>query len=317
MAATPARSPDPTPGGRVLLRAGEMIADRYRVRRVLAIGGMGVVYQVVSLADGRPLAMKTLLPDLAGDDLLRRRFEREARAMRALAHPGIVAIVDTVTERGVQYLLMQLVSGQTLDRVRGAGPLELRRALVFTRQILDALEHAHGLGVVHRDLKPPNLLVTREAAPRATVERIKILDFGIAKILHGAGASQSFRLTQSGCTHGTPAYMAPEQARTGGEIDHRADLYALGVILFELLCGSRPFVGPDDLTVMSAHLREPPPFLGDVVPGAPFCLPALELLVATALAKDPERRYRDAAAMRDALDDAMTSLERRGLLTGD
>ena len=109
------------------------------MRRVLAIGGMGVVYQVVSLEDGTPLAMKTLLPDLAGDELLVRRFEREARAMRALAHPGIVAIVDTVTDRGAQFLLMQLVSGQTLDKVQAGKPLAARRAFLFARQVLDAL----------------------------------------------------------------------------------------------------------------------------------------------------------------------------------
>jgi serine/threonine-protein kinase len=299
----------------VLLRAGETIADRYRVRRVLAIGGMGVVYQVVSLEDGTPLAMKTILPDLAGDELLRRRFEREARAMQVLAHPGIVAIVDTVTDRGAQYLLMQLVSGLTLDKVQAGRPLDARRAFLFARQTLDALEHAHGHGVVHRDLKPQNLLVTKETAPRAVVERIKVLDFGIAKILHAAGASQSFRLTESGCTHGTPAYIAPEQARRDTDLDHRVDLYALGVMLFEMLTGVRPFDGPDDITIMRKHLQEPPPFLGDVAPLAPFTIPVVELVVATALAKDPDRRYRSAAAMRDALDEAFATLDARGLLS--
>ena len=308
---------NPTPGvenRRALLPAGTTIGDRYRVRRVLALGGMGVVYQVVSLADGAPLAMKTLLPELASDELLVRRFDREARAMSRLDHPGIVDVVDVVIERGVRYLLMPLVTGQTLDRVQAGRPLAPRRALAFARQVLDALDHAHRLGVVHRDLKPENLMITPERAPRATVERVRVLDFGIAKIVRDAGASQSFELTRSGFTHGTPTYMAPEQARRDA-IDHRTDLYALGVILFEMLAGAPPFTGPDDLTIMRQHVHAPPPWLGEIAAAAPVAVPALELLIATALEKDPARRHRDAAAMRDALDDAFVALERRGLLT--
>jgi serine/threonine protein kinase len=300
------------PTARVLLRAGETVADTYRVRRVLAIGGMGVVYQVISLEDGRPLAMKTLLPDFARDAALVHRFDREIRAMKRLAHPGIVSVVDSVVDRDMRFLLMPLVAGRTLDRL--GTPLAVRRALVFARQILDALEHAHGMRVVHRDLKPQNLLVADERAPSATVERVKILDFGIAKILHDAGASESFRISRSEFTRGTPRYMAPEQVQRGAEIDHRCDLYALGVILFEALTGTSPFDGPDDLTIMKRHVQDPPPFLGDVVPAARFCVPALELLIATALAKDPDRRFADAARMRATLDEALDCLERRGLL---
>lgn len=289
--------------GRALLGTGVVVGERYKVRRALAFGGMGVVYQVVSLVDRRPLAMKMLRPELVADPHWARRFEREVEMMRRLDHPNLVEMVEAVVHQGQRCMVMELISGRSLDRLVGGGALPARRALVLARQILDGLAHAHAAGVLHRDLKPENIVVTTHRPRARAIDQVKILDFGVGKL---GGSS---RLTRSGITHGTPEYMAPEQARRGLALDHRADLYALGVILFELLTGRRPFEGRDVVEVMSRHAFQPAPRLSDLAPAAPFVTAALEDLVARALAKRPDDRFADAAAMRDALDAAFPSLD--------
>jgi eukaryotic-like serine/threonine-protein kinase len=288
---------------RVLLATGAVVGDRYRVRRALAFGGMGVVYQVVSLLDRRPLAMKMLRPELLADPYWRRRFEREVEMLRRLGHPNLVQMVEALEHEGQPCMVMELISGRTLDRVGGGGALPARRALVLARQVLDGLAHAHAAGVIHRDLKPENIVVTTRRPLDTAVDHVKVLDFGVGKL------GRSARLTRSGITHGTPEYMAPEQARRRAAVDHRADLYAVGVILVEMLTGRRPFDGRDAVEVMSRHAFQPAPHLSDLAPGAPFVTPPLEALVARALAKQPDDRFADAAAMRDALDHAFTSLD--------
>jgi serine/threonine protein kinase len=277
------------------LPVGAVVGGRYKVEKLLGAGGMGAVYEV-SDAAGVRYAMKAPLPDAAGDAVAAKRFAREANAMQLLDHPNLVRAIDQIVEARRLYLVLELVRGTGLADVIRAGALAPRRALVLARQILDGLEHAHAQGVVHRDLKPENVLLEDIG-----YERAKILDFGLVKLLDAAAAAIGGDvLTRTGITFGTPLYMAPEQA-LGRPIDHRADLYALGVILFEMLTGMVPFSGHDTPTVLRAHVSKPPP----PVPGTP----ELQVLVGKALAKAPAERHASAAAMRDALDRAFLSIQ--------
>jgi len=292
-----------------LLAAGAVLGERYRVRRVLAVGGMGVVYQVVSLADHQPFAIKALLPALEADRALVQRFHREAATMRLFDHPHLVRVIETFVADDRLYLVMELVAGPTLDRLASGRPLAPSRAIALTVQILDALGHAHRAGVIHRDLKPENVVVTARPSAAGEVDHVKVLDFGVAMVVDEAARQiGGARLTQAGFTQGTPEYMAPEQAVRGTPVDHRADLYAAGVILFELLTGTRPFDDADRLALMHKQVYEPPPRLADVAAGRPWATPALESVVATALAKLPDERFASAAGMRAALLEAAATL---------
>ena len=285
---------------------GRRVADRYVIRGVLGHGGMGAVYEVEDAAGGRH-AMKAALPELDDGGEAARRLAREANALQLLDHPSIVAATDVVVDGGRLYLVIELVRGEPLSAVVARGPLAPRRAVVLTRQILDAVEHAHGRGLVHRDLKPDNAIVTQAGAPGATYDRVKVLDFGLVKLLDDAAALiGGARLTRTGVAFGTPLYMAPESA-LGRPVDHRADLYAIGVILFELLTGRPPFVAADALALLRLHVGAPVPRLAEVAPATAWP-PALEEVVATALAKRAADRYPTAAAMRDALDLAFLAL---------
>ncbi|MBK9035827.1 MAG: serine/threonine protein kinase [Myxococcales bacterium] len=290
-----------------LLAAGATVAARYRVRGVLGHGGMGAVY-AVEASDGRRFAMKTALPDLDDGGEAARRLAREANALQLLEHPNIVGAIELVVDGGRLYLVVELIEGRPLSALGVDGALPPRRALVLTRQLLDAIEHAHGRGVVHRDLKPDNVLVTAVGPADDPFDRVKVLDFGLVKLLDDAAAIVGGdRLTRTGIAFGTPAYMAPEAA-LGRAIDRRVDLYAVGVILFELVTGRLPFVGDDALTLLRAHVGQAPPRLADVVGPAPWCTPAFEALVAGALAKAPADRFASATIMRACLDDAFLSL---------
>jgi serine/threonine-protein kinase len=288
-----------------LLAAGHEVGV-YVVRGVLGHGGMGAVYEVEA-EDGTRRALKAALPDLLDGGQAARRLAREGNALALLDHPNIVASVDRVVHAGRLFLVMELVDGVSLRRLIDAGPLAPRRALVLARQILDAAEHAHGRGVVHRDLKPENVLVTAAGAASDPYDRVKLLDFGLVKLLDDALIGGA-RLTRTGTTFGTPTYMAPEMA-LGRAVDGRADLYAIGVILFEMLIGAPPFPGSDALQLLRAHVSVEPPRLGDVAGGAPWCTPALEALVGGALVKAPRDRFASAAVMRACLDDAFVSLD--------
>jgi serine/threonine-protein kinase len=174
--------------------------------------------------------------------------------------------------------------------------------------MLDGVEHAHARGVVHRDLKPDNVIVTTAGTPENPFERVKILDFGLVKLLDDAAALLGgSKLTRTGMAFGTPAYIAPESAM-GRPIDGRADLYAIGVMLFEMLTGRLPFAESDPGKLLRAHVSATPPTLTDVAPGAPFATPAMEVLVGGALMKKPEQRFADAATMRACLDEAFLSV---------
>ena len=235
----------------------------------------------------RPVAVKTLDPVLAEDEALRTRFRREAVAAAAVAHPNIVATYDTGEDDGVAYIVMELVEGATLRQAIDLhGPLPPARAADIAAQVADALAAAHARGLVHRDVKPSNVLVQLDG-------RVKVTDFGIAK-----AADQGHEdLTRAGNVMGTARYLAPEQLE-GHPVDERADVYSLGLVLYEMLTGNAPFGADTEIGTAVARLTSSAPRVGDVRAGIP---PGLAHVVERALERDPERRWPNAAAMRDAL----------------
>jgi len=239
----------------------------------------------------RPVAVKVLQPHLAADGIFLERFRREAITAARLAHPGVVATFDAGADDGTAYIVMELVRGRTLRQVLSEeGRLSPRLAISVALQVSDALAHAHRAGLVHRDIKPANvLLVDDDSDP----PRVKVTDFGIAKASQGLGAD----LTKTGMVLGTPKYLSPEQI-DGREPDARADLYALGVVLYEMLTGAPPFAGSTDLATALAHLNEIPPAVSSRRPEVPA---ALDRLVGCLLSKDPDRRVPSAEALCRAL----------------
>jgi eukaryotic-like serine/threonine-protein kinase len=276
---------------------------RYRVVGVLGRGGMGGVIEVEDDA-GKRYALKAPVQDVPGAAVTR-RFAREANAMRMLDHPNLVAAVDVFSEAGRLFLVMEKVDGASLADALDFGPLHPRRALVIVRQILAGVGHAHAQGLVHRDLKPDNILLVDMGG----WESVKIIDFGIVKLASDvAAAFGAGALTSTGFVVGTPRYMAPEQAM-GRAIDARADIYAVGVILYETLAGRPPFDSEDPVTLLKMHVKSPPPPLWKVTNAAPWCTPPLAALVDGALAKDPAHRFPSAEAMIAALDHAFYSID--------
>ena len=269
---------------------------QYRVTGVIGQGGMGAVYAAEHALLGRPAAIKVLLPELSQKQEVVMRFFNEARAATAIRHPGIVEIYDFGwTPDGAAFIVMERLDGETL-----AGRLMRRRfrwqaALASARQIAGALGAAHAKGIVHRDLKPENVFVVSDPEVPGG-ERIKLLDFGIAKL--AGDITTTVNVTKTGAVMGTPTYMAPEQCR-GVAVDHRADLYALGCVVFELCCGRPPFVGEGSGDVLAAHIHTPPPTLAAMGVEAP---PAVEELVRRLLAKQPAQRVQTAEELIRAID---------------
>jgi serine/threonine-protein kinase len=274
--------------GRVLLGQFEILASCGR-------GAMGTVYRARQTTMDRTVAIKVLRRDMLRDPAVVKRFHREARAVARLSHPNIVTVfLIGETDDGLPYLVMEFVEGESLGSVcQKTGPLPPTRAMGIARQIGSALGEAHAAGVVHRDLKPENITV---ATRRRTADFVKVLDFGIAKIV--GGKSDVSHLTRTGAIFGTPHYIAPEQA-SGGEVDSRADLYSLGVILFRMLTGRLPFDASGGMQVLLAHIREQPPRPRDLQPDLS---PELEQLVLRALAKDPAARWQSADDLCAAID---------------
>jgi eukaryotic-like serine/threonine-protein kinase len=289
-----------------VLPTGTVIAGRYRIESLLGMGGFGAVYEAVNLPTGRVVALKTLLPEAAQiDEMIVARFRREALATHLLDHPHIVATLDLGFEAGQVFMAMELVRGESLRQALASGPLPVRRSLVLTRQILEGVGHAHAQGLVHRDLKPENVMLTLAGQPGVEYELVKLLDFGLVKLLGDELGSE--RLTRTGMIFGTPAYMAPEQA-LGRAVDARADLYALGAMLFEMLTGRRPFEAADPLTLMRLHVSQPVPELCERVGVRPWQTRELEALVRGALEKRVEARFKSASEMMASLDAAFASL---------
>ena len=271
---------------------------RYQVVGVIGRGGMGGVFEVEDETGARH-ALKSPVHDVSPGGEVTRRFAREANALRLIDHPNVVGATDVFVDRGQLYLVMEKVVGRTLT---SAIPnLAVRQALVLVRQLLDGVGYAHGLGLVHRDLKPDNILLV----DRGGWDQVKIIDFGLVKLVGDAAAAfGASALTRTGLVFGTPAYMAPEQA-LGRVVDGRADLYAIGIILYELLTGAPPFRDPDPYVLLRLQAKAEPALL----PDAPWRTPALTRLVTTALAKDPDHRHASATVMTAALDAAFSSLD--------
>jgi eukaryotic-like serine/threonine-protein kinase len=240
----------------------------------------------------RPVAVKVLQPHLATDEVFLERFRREAVTAARLAHPGVVSTFDTGIDQGTAYIVMELVKGRTLRQfLSEQRRLEPWQAVAVARQIADALVHAHQAGLVHRDIKPANVLLIEDEMGGM---RVKVTDFGIAKASAGIGTD----LTRTGTVLGTPKYVSPEQIK-GEDPDARADLYSLGVVFYEMLVGTPPFVGDTDLATAMAHLNNRVPKVSASVRGVP---PELDRLVSDLLAKDPKRRVPSAVVLRQRLD---------------
>jgi serine/threonine-protein kinase len=268
------------------------IIGHYRLLGKVGEGGMGALYAARHLTMGHYAAIKRLLPDRAGDRTREARLLHEARAAAIVDHPGVVKVFDQgVLEDGSSYIVMELLRGETLaERLERCGRLDLLTALIFVRQIGRAMAAAHRSGVVHRDLKPGNLFIVADAEVEGG-ERIKVLDFGIAKL-----GSES---TSPGYV-GTPAYMPPEQWHTAGDVDARTDVYALGCVLFEMICGRRAFPGRETIECFELHCFQPPPMAKEIDPLFPE---EIDDLIRTALAKDPDVRFQSMQELTGAVEE--------------
>jgi eukaryotic-like serine/threonine-protein kinase len=261
---------------------GRVFSNRYEIQRELAQGGMAEVYLARDRLLDRPVALKALFPEYAREPSFVERFRREAQAAANLNHPNIVAIYDWGQETGTYFIVMEYVEGRSLrDVIRHDGPIDGSHAAEIAAEIASALGFAHRTGVVHRDVKPGNVLITQSGI-------VKVTDFGIAR----AGASDG--LTQTGSVMGTATYFSPEQAQ-GLPVDGRSDVYSLGVVLYEMVTGVAPFTGDSPVAVAYKHVREAPVPPSRRNPDIP---PDLEQIILTAMAKDPDLRYQSADDLR-------------------
>jgi len=283
----------PHDGGQLVLADDPLLGlevGRYRLVRVLGQGGMGRVYAAVQPDVGSRVAIKVISEEFARDRELAERFFAEARAVNMIRHENIVNVLDLTTlPDGRPVIVMELIDGHTLRSIVRAGPTPLGGVVHVMIDVLSALAAAHAAGVVHRDLKPDNILVTASG-------RAKVLDFGIAKLARALPGQLGPR-TRTGAVLGTPEYMAPEQI-SGGHVDARTDIYAAGVVLFEAMTGRRPFDGDSDFEVMRAHVDHAPPSARALRPEIPD---ELANVIACALAKRPSERFANATAMANAL----------------
>lgn len=284
---------------------GRQIAH-YRIEAQLGEGGMGVVYRAVDLTLDRPVALKMLTADLARNASLQERFQAEAKAQAHLNHANIATLYSFVQAGDTSFIVMEYVDGETFEAIVRRGPIPPGKALPLFRQALAGLGFAHRMGIIHRDIKPGNLMVNRHGI-------VKVLDFGLAKVL---GAQ---RMTGSGVRVGSVFYMSPEQVRNE-PLDARADVYSLGVTLYEMLSGQVPFSGDSDYQVMFDHVNLPPPLLRSHDPHIP---PGVEAVVLKALEKDPGRRFQNVEELGAALDRVETEwtaslqVPRTGFLSGE
>jgi serine/threonine-protein kinase len=273
---------------------GKLIANRYLVGELLGAGGLCVVHRAEDLRRQRDVAVKVLPPEKAQVKEFAARFQREVTTAKRIDHPNVAAISDSgELPDGGMFLVMELLQGTLLSNALGHGRLAPRRALVIARQMLVGLDQAHRLGVTHRDVKPQNVMLIDVNG----LETVKLFDFGIA-----ANERAAMKLTAPGTAFGTPEYISPEMAMGQG-VDARADVYSVGVVLFEMLTGRLPFVGRDDIGYLRAHIKEIPPPPSAVAPDAGISS-AVDALVARALQKAPEARFASAEEMIAAIDAA-------------
>lgn len=272
-------------------RIGLVVDDRFRIVALLGTGGMATVYRAEHVRTSAPVAIKVLHRELSSHPEMSARFQREALAARTVQHPNVVSAMDFGRlDDGSLYLVLEYIQGEDLvERLHRVGALPASRAVHIALQVTEALVAAHAAGVVHRDLKPDNImLVERDGDPDVA----KVVDFGIAKLAMPSGKGQA--LTALGSVFGTPDYMAPEQAR-GTTVDHRADLYTLGVVIYEMLSGHTPFPSEDPTEILIAQITKAPPPMPEQID------PELRALVMQLLAKDPNGRIQTAAELADRL----------------
>jgi serine/threonine-protein kinase len=279
-------------------RVGTIVDGRYKIVEVMAAGSMGSVFKAERVPVGKIVAIKFLHASFANDTEFQARFERETRVMSKLNHPNCVSVVDFGVWENAPYLVMDFVAGDTLRTILDRGPIPPQRALSLCRQIAAGLAHAHAQGIVHRDIKPANIMVAEEIGHG---ERVRILDFGLARLRGNVGRDA----TQHNMVVGTPNYMAPEQTVPSANVDARADIYAVGVVLFEMVVGDRPFHAEDTLQLLGMHRAAPIPRLKDRVKEDVELPNGLQDLIDKAMAKAPDARYQTAIELADAIDDVI------------
>ena len=289
--------PEPGDGGEQFL--GRHVGG-YVITELIGKGGMGMVFKALDTRLNRPVAIKVLPPDCFADAERKRRFLHEAKSASALNHPNIVTIHGIVEEQGIDFIIMEYVSGKTLDQVTPRKGMPLRRALKYSLEIADGLSAAHASGIVHRDIKPSNVMVTSQ-------DRVKILDFGLAKLTEPAGSEgPTLSLeTEPGKVIGTAAYMSPEQAE-GKPADARSDIFSFGVLLYELVTGRRPFQGETPMRIISAVITQEPAPVRSIVEEVPR---EIEKIVSRCLRKDPARRIQNMLDVRLALEEGLEELD--------
>jgi predicted Ser/Thr protein kinase len=274
---------------------GELIAGRYELEKLVGSGGMSNVFRAHDRLLERTVALKILHEQYTRDDDYVERFRREARAVAKLAHPNIVTVIDRGEQDGRQFIVFEYVDGPNLKDLTRDGPLETREAIELTLQVARALSFAHERGLVHRDVKPQNVLLNDDG-------QAKVTDFGIARSLDVQG------VTQTGTVLGTSDYIAPEQAR-GQRVDPKTDIYSLGAVLYELLVGEVPFSGDNFVAVAMRHVSEPAP---SVLEHRPDCPMRLDLAIQRAMAKDPDDRFESMDEFCAELEACLAELDGRG-----
>ncbi len=279
-------------------RIGTLIDERYQITEVMASGAMGAVYKAERVPVGKLVAVKLLHASFASDSEFQARFERETRVMSKLNHPNCVSVLDFGVWKNEPYLVMDYVDGRTLRSILDEGALPPLEALAMARQILSGLAHAHQQDVFHRDVKPANIMVSEEIGHG---KRLRILDFGLARLQGNVGRDA----TQTNVVVGTPNYMAPEQTVPGAAIDGRTDLYAVGVVLFEMIAGERPFNSEDTMQLLGMHRAAPVPRIADKMPPKNDLPIGVQEILDKALAKSPKDRYQTAIEFATAIDEVL------------